>query len=98
MEPNESPEETAARELQEETGFVPAEVSLAGDFFPNPALNNACCHVVVARQCTEASAPNLDPFERIEVAPHPLDSVPEMIRDGRLRHALTIAAFTLAGF
>lgn len=95
MDPGELPEETAVRELQEETGYVPRSVQIFGPLLPNPALNNARIHVAVARGCLLETEPSPEPFEDIEVSLRPLSDVAEMVRDGELQHALCIAAFTL---
>ena len=95
MDPGESPQETAVRELQEETGYVPRSVQVFGPLLPNPALNNARIHVAVARGCRLETKPSPEPFEDIQVHLRPLSDVPDMIRGGELQHALCIAAFAL---
>jgi 8-oxo-dGTP pyrophosphatase MutT (NUDIX family) len=92
----ESPEETALRELCEETGFVAEGARLVGTMMPNAAINSASCHVVLAEGCRRTKRPKLDPFEKIDVLLRPRDEIPEMIRTGQIRHALVIAAFALA--
>ena len=62
---------------------------------PNPALNNAYCHVAVAKGCHLATEPSPDPFEKIEVVLHPSDQVRSLIKNGDLCHAQVIAAFAL---
>lgn len=93
----ETPEAAAARELLEETGYRAGRVRRVAELLPNPAINNAHFHVVLAQECRLAQAPSLDPLERIEVETHPLVEVPNLIRTGRLTHAQAIAAFTCAG-
>lgn len=93
----ETPEAAAARELLEETGYRAGRVTRVARLLPNPALNNAHFHVVLAQDCRLVQSPNLDPLERIEVETHPLAEVPELIRSGRLVHAQAIAAFTCTG-
>ena len=95
MNANETAEAAAARELREETGFAAESVRSIGRLLPNPALNNARCHVCVAEGCQQVGEAEPDPLERIEIVLRPLDSVGEMIRSGELRHAQVIAAFTL---
>lgn len=92
----ESPEEAAKRELREETGYEAASVRQVADLLPNPALNNAHCHVVLAEGCRRVHGQNLDPFEQIEIAIYPLDEIPELIRSGQFNHAQAIAAFACA--
>jgi ADP-ribose pyrophosphatase len=94
---DESPEETAVRELREETGYTPARARLVGTMMPNPAINTASCHVVLAEGCRPTDRRSLDPFEEIEVLLRPLDEIPAMIRSGELQHGLAIAAFGLVG-
>ncbi len=94
----ESPEEAAIRELQEETGFAAGSVRLLGKMMPNPAINSAYCHVVLAEDCRETGEPQLDPFEKIEVLLRPMSQVPEMVRTGEISHGLVIAAFGLMNY
>lgn len=91
----ESPEETAARELQEETGYVAENIRMIGRLVPNPALNDAHCHVAVAIGCRLAADPSPDPWEKIEVALYPQDQIRSLVRSGDLCHAQVIAAFAL---
>ncbi len=91
----ESPQETAARELQEETGYVAEDIQVIGRLMPNPALNSAYCHVAVATGCRLAAEPSPDPWEKIEVALYPQDQIRSLVRAGDLCHAQVIAAFAL---
>lgn len=97
IDPGESPEEAAVRELREETGYAAGRIRYVGRLMPNPALNDAHCHVVLAEDCGLAGAQSPDPFEEIEVVLHRLEAVPELIHSGRLSHALAIAAFARFG-
>jgi ADP-ribose pyrophosphatase len=91
----ETPEAAAVRELREETGYTAERVHLAGGLIPNPALNNATCHVVLAEGCRPGGNTAFDPLERIDIELRPLQAVPEMIRRGELRHAQAVACFAL---
>ncbi len=97
IDPGESPQAAAARELREETGFRAGEVHYVACLLPNPALNNASCHVVLAQGCRREGPARLDPLERIDVLTRPLAEVPAMIRSGHLCHAQAIAALACAG-
>ncbi len=97
LDDSESPEASAARELREETGYAAESIRLVGKMFPNPAINNADVHVLLAEECREAGDQSLDPFERIDVVLRPLADIPAMIAAGEIRHGLVIAAFALAG-
>ena len=88
MDGDEMPEETARRELLEETGFSAASVRRLGTMLPNPAIHSASCHVVLAEGCCRNAEPDLDPLENIDVLLRPRSDVPAMIRNGELCHAL----------
>ncbi|NLS92940.1 MAG: NUDIX hydrolase [Planctomycetaceae bacterium] len=92
----ESPEEAARRELLEETGYEAASVRKVAELLPNPALNCAHCHVVLAQGCRLVRGQALDPLEQIEVVTYPLAEVGELIRSGEFNHAQAIAAFACA--
>jgi len=91
----ETPEAAAVRELLEETGYTAERVRVLGRLMPNPAMNSAHFHAVLAEGCRPTVAQSLDPFERIDVVLHPLSEVPAMLRRGELVHAQVIAAFAL---
>ncbi len=98
LEPGESPEHAAVRELREETGYECESVRVLSRLLPNPSINNATLHVAVAEGCRPISRQDLDPLEQIEVVLRPLAEIPAMIAFGELCHAQVIAAFTLAGY
>lgn len=97
MELGKKPAESAARELQEETGYVAENIEVFPPLLPNPALNTARYHVALATGCALTALTNLDPFEQIEVELRPLDSVEELIRTRQLQHSLCVAAFSITG-
>ncbi len=93
---DESPEQAARRELREETGYEAETYRQVADLLPNPALNCAHCHVVLAQGCRLVRDQDLDPLEQIEVVTHPWEKIPELIRSGRFNHAQAIAAMACA--
>lgn len=97
MDPHESPEQTAVRELREETGFVADRVRLLGRVAANPAFQNNYQYSFVAEGCRRVTPTAFDPFEQIEVILHPLAEIPTLIRDGTICHALVINAFAFLG-
>lgn len=88
-----NPEEAAARELLEETGYKADDWMKIGEVTPNPAIFNNRCHTFVARKMRKVSDPRPDQTEDIEVVLIPLVEVPELIRKGTIDHAIVIAAF-----
>ncbi|AXJ02324.1 8-oxo-dGTP pyrophosphatase MutT, NUDIX family [Cyclonatronum proteinivorum] len=89
---NDTPLETAKRELQEETGYVSDEWISLGNVSANPALFNNYCHFYLARNCRLVSGQNLDEHEDISVHLLTLTEYEEMITAGRVHHALAVAA------
>lgn len=93
-----SPEETALRELEEETGYVLApggSVFRLGWVHPNPAVQGNRCHFFAVGPVELTSAPNLEPAEHIEVELVACDQVDSKIRSGEISHALVLNAFHL---
>ena len=80
----------AARELEEETGFVSSRFLSLGSINPNPALMNNRCHFFLALGCQ--LNPNRQHFpdenERIEVVLKPVKDLEHMLRTGQIDHCL----------
>ena len=93
IDPHESPEAAAVRELHEETGFVAQRVRLLGRVHPNPAIQANYCYMYLAEGCRRVAEPHFDAFEQIEVLLHPLAQVPELIRREEINHGLVLNAF-----
>lgn len=89
------PKESALRELLEETGYAADQVEHLGTLMANPAMQSMRCSVYLARNAKKISQPSLDPGEDIEVLLEPLPNVLEMVRAGKVSHALVVAAFGL---
>lgn len=89
------PAVAAARELQEETGYLSERVAPLGVVAPNPAMMSMRLHTFVAHGCRPASTQRLDPGEDIAVVVKPLTEVFELVRGGTINHALVVAAFGL---
>ena len=93
--PGEAPEAAAARELREETGYVARQIVPLGFVHPNPAIQSNRCHTFLAVDARCVVPPAPDEHEAIEVATVERSEVRAMIRDGRITHALVVAAFHL---
>ncbi len=89
----ETPEESARRELLEETGYAAREIVPLGWVHPNPAIQNNRCHTFLAKGVQRVADPHGDPDESFEVVLEPLSRIPELIRSGKITHALVVAAF-----
>jgi 8-oxo-dGTP pyrophosphatase MutT (NUDIX family) len=90
---DESPEEAAARELLEETGYAGEGPVRIGTVTPNPAFLTNRCHTYLFTGCTRVAEPELDQGEDIEVDVRPLAEVPGLIAGGGIGHALVICGF-----
>lgn len=89
----ELPEEAGVRELLEETGYRPASASVIGCVRSNPALVNNSAYTVLATGVEPVARPDLDELEEITVELYALKEVDTMLRNGEIKHALTVNAF-----
>ena len=87
------PGEAAKRELLEETGYAGKSVSLLGSTNPNPALFDNTCYTYLVEGVEKVKEISLDTHEDIEVELVPLTSVPSLLVNGTINHALVIVAF-----
>ena len=93
VEPGDTPERAARRELKEETGYESSEMILLGHVHPNPAFLNNRCSTFLARDVSLKGFQDQDDKEDIEVLIRPLDEIPRLIREGEITHSLVLAAF-----
>ena len=93
VDPGEKPEQTALRELREETGGISEKIFFSGKTQANPAfLNNYCYHFVV-RDVKLEKAPDLDTNEELEMKYHSIEEIDFLIESGRISHSLSICAW-----
>ena len=93
MDPHESdPVATGGRELREETGYEGTQARALGWVYANPAIMNNRSHFVVVEQCELRHECKFDPGEDILTRLVPWREVPELIRSGKIRHPLVVAA------
>ncbi|MBK7949905.1 MAG: NUDIX hydrolase [Deltaproteobacteria bacterium] len=92
VDPGEAPDEAAARELLEETGYRAGRLASLGSLNPNPALFGNRCHMQVALDCVPAAEIQNSATEETLVELVPLASLPELLRRGAIDHALVVAA------
>lgn len=92
LEPSEPPIETAKRELLEETGYRCSEIAFLTKFYTTPGFCNELMHVFLAKGL-QFFGQKLDPSEQIEVQVLTIQKAKELIQNGTICDAKTIAAF-----
>jgi len=93
LDEGDDPAGAAARELLEETGYAGEEPILLGVVHPNPAIQTNRCYTYLINNVVFKTPPQQDSTEDIEVQFASLAHIPELIRKGKITHALVIAAF-----
>lgn len=88
-----SPAAAAARELEEETGYVARELIQLGTVQANPAIQNNLCHTFLALDAEPRGTLNFDPTELIELELTSQAETMALLRDGTIGNALVVAAF-----
>jgi ADP-ribose pyrophosphatase len=89
LEEGERPEETAARELQEETGFRAGRLTPLHAFFLSPGILDERMHLFLAEQLVMEGA-RREPGEQIENLIVDWDEALRMVRSGEIQDAKTI--------
>jgi ADP-ribose pyrophosphatase len=98
VDPGEDAATAAARELEEETGYTAPRWRPLGVVAPNPAIQNNRLHSFLALDAVPTTAPRPDGGEVLSLELAPLATVRAMLRDGRIDHALVLAAFAHLAF
>lgn len=93
--PGETPEQAGQRELREETGYQGSDARFLGTITLNPSWQTTRVHVVLVRDAVETGAKSLDEGEDTRVRLVPPGSVRDLMRDGTIDSATTVAAFAL---
>jgi len=88
IEESESPQESAARELLEETGYTASQLTPFGSFNPlSRSLQTA--HLFLATELTKGNQ-QLEETEQIHVKHVPITGLPKLLNSGKITHAPTI--------
>lgn len=91
-------ERVAARELEEETGYVAGELRRMSMVYTTPGFTDERIHIFVATDLSRGAS-NLDKDEFVQVVTLPLSRVLEAIRDGRIIDAKSVSGLLYyAGF
>lgn len=87
-----SPIAAGIRELCEETGYVGENARIIGEVHANPAIMNNQCYTVLIDHCELREQTRLDETEDLSTGCVPLAELPAMVRAGRFKHSLVVAA------
>ena len=94
LDPGESPETCAARELEEETGYRTGRLERLGSIWTTPGFCDEVIHLFAAYDL-EPTQQRLEPDEIIELVPTPLaealDALDGPVVDGKTATALLLA-------
>jgi len=95
IEPAENPQQAAARELFEETGFKPGKIKKLGEFSPNPAIMSNRVHIFLAEDLLDEGKQELDENEYVEVETIDINEVIKGMGKPPYVHALMGTALML---
>ena len=89
------PLQAARNELREETGYSAGRLEKIGDFVTYCGLADETCHVILATDLQPGDQ-ILEPTEHIELVKVPAARLDGMIRSGRFRDGMGLAALRIA--
>lgn len=93
-----SAEQAAARELEEETGWVPGTLTSLGTFFGSPGMSDERFHVFLAQQLRHTGRIAHEATEQIELELLPLEHAFELATRGAILSGPSALAIILAHF
>lgn len=91
----EDPEEGAIRELEEEIGVRAAKIEKLSEFYVSPGFLTEKMHLYLASELTETQQ-NLEEDEILSIERHSLRALLDMIQNGEIEDAKTIAGVFIA--
>ena len=91
----ETPAQTAARELEEETGYRAAALYELGWYYTDPAVLTNKVTVFLAEGCVSTGQKQMDEGEEVHSHLFPVGEMDALIAGSRITHALCISAWHL---
>jgi ADP-ribose pyrophosphatase len=92
--PGERPEETARRELVEETGYYPHRLEKLAAVFPSPGFSDEVMHVFLATRLEKGAASPEDD-ESLEVGLFSVEEATAMVSEGQIADGKTLLSLML---
>lgn len=96
IEPNETPEEAARRELAEETGYESSDWVRIQTVSTEPARHTTQAHFFCARGAHLAAQPSPEETEVLDVVKVPLADLARLATDGSILHGVHVGAILAA--
>jgi 8-oxo-dGTP pyrophosphatase MutT (NUDIX family) len=93
IDPGETPEQAAVRELGEETGYHGVAQRRLLKVRPNPASQRNWFYAILVEQCVKVGDPLPDETERLETVLMTRSEILEAIGTGEMFHGLQVATF-----
>ena len=90
VEPGETPEQAARRELAEETGYTSDEWEYLGWVDANPAFLNNHCHLFLAKNARQTRPLHLDRGENLAIRQVSIPELQTEIASGHMRNAFSL--------
>lgn len=95
LEKVESPEECAARELVEETGYKAGKLEFLGKCYMTPGYCTELIHFFVATDLQEVKEHEMDDDEQLTIVKVSIDDAVKMILNGEIQDAKTVCAILM---
>jgi ADP-ribose pyrophosphatase len=92
VDPGESAQAAAARELEEETGWRASKLTLVGKTNPNPSFMTNSVSTFEAEDLTPTGVRHLDQDEFVRVGLRPVDEVLSQVGEGEYDHGVMLMA------
>lgn len=95
VDPGETPEQAAIREMQEETGYLPGKLEALGGFFVAPGYCQEYLHLFLATDLSPSRL-DADDDEDIELVPTSWEEMPGLLESGAICDAKSVAGLLRA--
>ncbi len=92
VDPGETPEQAAARELLEETGYAGGAPVRLGSVWANPASQTNRVHTVLITGCRRVADARPEASEAFDLEEADASAVLDDVREGRMTHPYMVAA------
>ena len=97
IEPGQTPEEAARRELREETGYAADDFRQVAAFRPNPAIQDNTAYVFTAENARLAGPTEFDENEDLDLVLVPAEALRSLVLAGTVDHVIMAAAILFHG-